>query len=62
MLAPENIMEETTRRALNFFIGIILPIILIGVSFLPGYGNILLTMVALVWLGFAILMMSPAEG
>jgi len=54
-------MEETTRKMLYFFIGIILPIILIVISFLPTYGNILLTMIALVWLGFAILMLSPAE-
>jgi hypothetical protein len=54
-------MEETSRKMLYFFIGIIVPIILVGVSFLPTYGNILLTMVALVWLGFAILMLSPAE-
>jgi hypothetical protein len=61
MLAQGNNMEETSRKMLYFFIGIILPIILIGVSFLPTYGNILLTMVALVWLGFSILMLSPAE-
>jgi hypothetical protein len=54
-------MEETSRKTLYFFIGIILPIILIGLSFFPGYGNILLTMVALVWLGFAILLVSPTD-
>jgi ribulose-phosphate 3-epimerase len=61
LLAQGNNMEETSRKTLYFFMGIIVPMILIGVSFLPTYGNILLTMVALVWLGFAILMLSPAE-
>ncbi len=54
-------MEEDSRKILTFFLGIILPVILIVVSFLPGVGNILLMMIALVWLGFAILLVGPAE-
>ena len=53
-------MEETTRKAVYFFIGIILPLILIGVSFIPAIANILLTFFAIVWLGFAILLVTPA--
>jgi len=54
-------MEERTRKAFYFFIAIILPIILIVISLIPGFANILLTIVALVWLGFAILLVSPAK-
>ncbi len=52
-------MEENTRKILYFFIGVILPLILIIVSFIPGINNILLTMMALVWLGFAIFIINP---
>jgi len=54
-------MEENSRKILTFFLGIILPIILIAISFMPGVGNILLMMIALIWLGFAILLVGPVE-
>ena len=59
-MTKEIDMEETTRKAVYFFIGIILPLILIGVSFIPAIANILLTFFAIVWLGFAILLVTPA--
>jgi len=59
-LTKETDMEETTRKAIYFFIGIILPLILIGVSFIPAVANILLTVLAMVWLGFAIMLVTPA--
>lgn len=54
-------MEESYRKALFFFIGVLLPLILFVVSFIPGIANILLTIVALVWLGFSIFMIGPIK-
>jgi len=54
-------MEDSTRKALYFFVGIILPLIFIGLGFAPGFGNILLAILGLVWLGFSLLLLSPAK-
>ena len=54
-------MEERSRKILYFFLGIIFPLILVVVGVLPTYGNILITMAGLTWLGFAILLLSPPK-
>lgn len=54
-------MEERSRKILYFFLGIILPLILVGVGLLPNYGNIVITIIGLTWFGFAILLMSPPK-
>ena len=54
-------MEDPTRKALYFFVGIILPLILVVVGLVPGINDILLVIFGLIWLGFAILIISPAK-
>ncbi len=54
-------MEDRTRKALYFFVGIIVPIILIGIGVAPGFGNILLVIFGIIWFGFALLLISPPK-
>ena len=54
-------MEDRSRKALYFFVGIIIPLIMIVVGVVPNVGNILLTIIGMVWLGFSILLVSPAK-
>ena len=54
-------MEDRTRKALYYFVGIVLPLILFAIGVVPGFGNILLSIIGLTWLGFSILLMSPAK-
>jgi len=46
---------------LGFTIGIVLPLVLLGVNLALGYGGILVTIGLIVWLGTAILFTPTAE-
>ncbi|HYS99383.1 MAG TPA: hypothetical protein VEO20_01840 [Thermoplasmata archaeon] len=45
---------------LGFFIGLILPVLLLGVNLVLGYGGILATVALFVWIGLGVLL-SPAS-
>lgn len=46
---------------LGFTIGIVVPLVLLGVNLVLGYGGILVTILLIVWLGTAILFAPTAE-
>jgi hypothetical protein len=46
---------------LGFTIGIVLPLVLLGVNLALGFGGILVTIGLIVWLGTAILFTPTAE-
>lgn len=46
---------------LGFVIGLILPLVLLGVNLVLGYGGILVTMSLLVWLGLAVMLLPTSE-
>ena len=46
-------------KALPVFVGVILPLLLILTNTLWNYAGILLTIAALVWLGFAVVLLGP---
>jgi len=58
-------MNERLSKDLPFLIGILLPLLLILTNTLWNYAGILLTMAAIIWIGFALVLLTPsgpAEG
>ena len=53
-------MAGRLSRFLPPFVGIGVPLILLLTNAIWNYASILLTMVVLVWLGFAIIFLSPS--
>jgi hypothetical protein len=44
---------------LGFLIGLVLPVVLLGVNLALGYGGLLVTIALLVWIGTGILLAAP---
>jgi hypothetical protein len=53
--------EEWFNRFLYVFVGLAVPLILLGTNLLWNYGTILLTIVTIIWIGFALLLLSPSN-
>ena len=53
-------MDERITKFLPVFVGILLPLLLVLTNMIWNYASILLTMAALVWFGFALILLSPA--
>jgi len=53
-------MARLLSRFLPVFVGVGIPILLLLTNAIWNYASILLTMVALVWLGFAIIFLGPS--
>ena len=53
-------MGERLSKFLPVLVGIILPVALILTNVVWNYASILLTITAIVWIGFAILFLSPS--
>jgi len=53
-------MGERLSKFLPLFVGIVLPLLLIGTNMVWNYTSILLTIIAIMWLGFAIVFLSPS--
>ena len=49
------------RLGLGFVIGFLVPLVLLGVNVVLGYGGILATVALFVWLGTAILLAPTSE-
>ncbi len=54
-------MGERLSKVLPVFVGVIVPLLLILTNTLWNYAGILLTITALVWLGFAVILLGPAQ-
>lgn len=54
-------MGERLAKVLPVFVGVIVPLLLILTNTLWNYAGILLTITALVWLGFAVILLGPAQ-
>ncbi len=46
----------------GFFIGLILPVILLGVNVVLGYGGIVGTIALIVWIGLGVFLSPGSEG
>jgi len=53
-------MGERLSKFLPLFVGIVVPLLLIGTNMVWNYTSILLTILAIMWLGFAIVFLSPS--
>ncbi|HKZ63503.1 MAG TPA: hypothetical protein VJ400_03570 [Thermoplasmata archaeon] len=53
-------MNERLSKALPFIIGLFVPLLLILTNTLWNYAGILLTMAAIVWIGFALVLLTPS--
>ena len=53
-------MGERLSKFLPLFVGIVVPLLLIGTNMVLNYAGILLTIFAIMWLGFAIVFLSPS--
>jgi len=53
-------MGDPRSRFLPAFLGVGLPLLLLVTNAIWNYASILLTMVVLVWFGFAIIFLSPS--
>ena len=53
-------MDPRLSKFLPLFIGILLPLILILTNSIWNYAGILLTIAALVWIGFALVLLTPS--
>jgi len=53
-------MGERLSKFLPLFVGIVIPLLLIGTNMVWNYAGILLTILAIMWLGFAIVFLSPS--
>ena len=53
-------MGERLSKFLPLFVGIVVPLLLIGTNMLWNYASILLTILAIMWMGFAIVFLSPS--
>ena len=54
-------IESDAMARFGFLIGFVLPLVLLGVNVVLGYGGILVTIALFVWLGTAILLAPIAE-
>lgn len=52
-------MADTLRRSFPMLLGLVLPVALILTNTVWNYGGILLTIGAIVWLGFSVLLLAP---
>ncbi|MBI4415994.1 MAG: hypothetical protein HY557_03315 [Euryarchaeota archaeon] len=52
-------MGERLSRALPVLVGVVAPLALLVTNMVWNYGTILLTILALVWLGFAVVLLAP---
>ena len=53
-------MDPRLSKALPYILGILVPLLLILTNAIWSYASILLTMLALVWIGFALVLLTPA--
>ena len=53
-------MDPRLSRFLPLFVGVFLPLILILTNSIWNYAGILLTIAALVWIGFALVLLTPS--
>ena len=53
-------MGERLSKFLPLFVGIVVPLLLIGTNMVWNYTSILLTIVAIMWLGFAVVFLAPS--
>lgn len=53
-------MDPRISKALPFVLGILVPLLLILTNSIWSYTSILLTMAALVWIGFALVLLTPS--
>ncbi len=49
------------RWSWSVFIGFILPILLVAVNLVLGYGGILVLIVLFIWIGMAVVLVLPEE-
>lgn len=54
-------MAGRIAKAFPVFLGVIVPLLLILTNTIWNYAGILLTITALVWLGFAVVLLGPAQ-
>ncbi len=52
-------MDERLAKFLPVFLGILLPLILVFSNMVLNYASILLTIAALVWFGFGLILLAP---
>lgn len=52
-------MEEWLERLLYAVVAVVAPMALLGANAVLGFGGILLTIVLIVWMGFAVVVLSP---
>jgi len=53
-------MDPRLSRFLPLFVGVFLPLILILTNSIWNYAGILLTIASLVWIGFALVLLTPS--
>lgn len=53
-------MDPRLAKFLPVFVGVLLPLILILTNAVWNYGTILLTITSLVWIGFALVLLTPS--
>ncbi len=53
-------MGERLSRTLPVLVGVVAPLALLVTNMVWNYGTILLTILALVWLGFAVVLLAPS--
>ena len=53
-------MDERLLKFLPVFVGILLPLLLLFTNMVWNYAGILLTMAAIVWIGFALVLLTPS--
>jgi len=54
-------MDPRLSKALPLLLGILVPLLLILTNSIWSYASILLTMAALVWIGFALVLLTPSS-
>jgi len=54
-------MDPRLSKALPLILGILVPLLLILTNSIWSYASILLTMAALVWIGFALVLLTPSS-
>ena len=53
-------MPNLLSRLLPFLLGIVVPLVLLLTNTIWSYGTVLLTMASIVWIGFALVLLTPS--
>lgn len=53
-------MANLLSRLLPFIVGIVVPLVLLLTNTVWRYGTVLLTMASIVWIGFALVLLTPS--